>query len=112
MVFRLSLSLLILFGLMLIFMLFRSRLSMVVNEGCFCFKYLLVIGALIGFLWVDDTVFNNFSEFSKYASILYMLLQSIILIDLFYLAGIKLVKRYDQGETQYACYLVVLSIIV
>lgn len=85
---------------------------MVVNEGCFCFKYLLVIAALIGFLWVDDKVFNNFAQFSKYASILYMLLQSIILIDLFYLAGIKLVKRYDQGQTQYACYLIILSIIV
>lgn len=41
-----------------------------------------------------------------------MILQSIILIDLFYLAGIKLVKHYDQGQTQYACYLVILSIIV
>lgn len=40
-----------------------------------------------------------------------MLLQSIILIDLFYLAGIKLVKKYDEGETQYAYYLIVLSVI-
>lgn len=31
------------------------------------------------------------------------------MIDLFYLAGIKLVKKYDEGEEQYACYLIVLS---
>lgn len=70
---------------------------MVVNEGCFCLKYLLVVGIVIGFLWVNDQVFYNFAEFSKYGSIVYMILQSIILIDLFYLAGIKLVKKYDQG---------------
>lgn len=60
-VFRLSLALLILFGIMLIIMLFRTRLSMVLNEGCFCFKYLLVVGAMIGFLWVNDQVFYNFA---------------------------------------------------
>ena len=61
-------------------------------------------------MWVNDQVFYNFADFSKYASIFYMLLQSIILIDLFYLAGIKLVKHYDQGKTEYACYLITLSI--
>lgn len=38
-------------------------------------------------------------------------IQAIILIDLFYMAGIKLVKHYDAGETQYACYLIFLTII-
>lgn len=60
-VFRLSFALLILFALMLIFMLTRSRLSMVINEGCFFFKYLLVVGIVIGFLWVDNQVFTNFA---------------------------------------------------
>lgn len=78
-------------------MLFRTRLSMVINEGCFCIKYIITVGIVIGFLWVNDQIFYNFAQFSKWASIFYMLLQSIILIDLFYLAGIKLVKNYDQG---------------
>lgn len=38
-------------------------------------------------------------------------IQSIILIDLFYLAGIKLVKRYDAGETSYAVFLIILTLI-
>jgi hypothetical protein len=37
--------------------------------------------------------------------------QSIILVDLFYLAGIKLVKRYDEGQTSCAALLVILSLI-
>lgn len=40
-----------------------------------------------------------------------MILQSIILIDLFYLAGINLVRRYDEGQGQYACVLIILSLI-
>ena len=96
-VFRISLSLLILFALMFLFMLMKGRISMVINEGCFFIKYLLVVGLMIGFLWVQDSVFENYSEVCKYFSIFYMFLQSIILIDLFYLAGIKLVKKYDAG---------------
>ena len=110
-IFRLSLSLLILFVLMLLFMLPRVRLSMVVNEGCFCLKYLLVVGFFIGSLWINNKVFESYSVAARYISILYMVMQSIILIDLFYLAGIKLKKRYDEGDTHYACYLVTLSII-
>lgn len=38
-------------------------------------------------------------------------IKSIILIDLFYLAGIKLVKRYDAGETSYGALLIILTLI-
>lgn len=40
-----------------------------------------------------------------------MIIQSIILIDLFYLAGIKMVKKYDEGQTCYAGLLVFLTIV-
>lgn len=77
---------------------------MVLNEGLFCFKYMLVVGLFIGFLFIDNQVFVNFSIASQYISIAFMLLQvpiiliqCIIIIDLFYLAGIRLVKSYDDG---------------
>lgn len=38
--------------------------------------------------------------------------KAIILIDLFYMTGIRMVKHYDKGETQYACYLIFLTVIV
>ena len=76
-------------------MLCRNRIAMVVNEGLFCVKYILVSGLFIGFLLVNNSVFENYSNVSQYVSILFMVLQSIILIDLFYLAGIKLVNHYD-----------------
>ena len=86
-----SLSILCLFLLMMLMMLCRNRLAMVVNEGLFCVKYLLVTGLFIGFLWIKNNVFDSYSEASQYISIGFMVLQSIILIDLFYLAGIKLI---------------------
>ena len=76
---------------MMLMMLCRNRLAMVVNEGLFCVKYLLVTGLFIGFLWIKNNVFDSYSEASQYISIGFMVLQSIILIDLFYLAGIKLI---------------------
>lgn len=92
-------------------MLCRNRLAMVINEGCFCFKYLLVVGLFIGSLWLSNGSFADFAEASQYISIPFMILQCIILIDLFYLAGIKLVKHYDEGESEYACYLITISIL-
>ena len=110
-IFRLSLCLFCLFGLMLLATLTRTRFSMVFNEGCFCFKYMLVAGLFVGSLWIDNDVFSSFSSAAQYISIGYMAIQSIILIDLFYLAGIKLVKHYDQGDNCYAFYLIFLTIV-
>ena len=110
-IFRLSLCLLILFFFMMVLMLPRKRCSMIVNEMCFCVKYLAVVGLFIGSLWINNSVFKDYSNACRYISILFMILQTIILIDLFYLAGIRMVKRYDNGESQFACYLVVLSVI-
>ena len=56
-IYRISLSILCLFGLMMIFMLCRNRIAMVVNEGLFCVKYIFVTALFIGFLWVDNNVF-------------------------------------------------------
>ena len=72
---------------------------MVINEGCFCFKYLLVLALFIGSLWINNTVFEGYAIASEYISVVFMVLQCIILIDLFYLAGITLVRKYDNdGE--------------
>lgn len=99
-------------------MLFRNKFSMVVNEGLFCVKYIMVLGIFIAFLFVHNNVFTDYSDASKYISIFFMIIQvssifiqSIILIDLFYLAGIKLVARYDKGQTCCAATLIIFSLI-
>lgn len=84
---------------------------MVFNEGLFFFKYCFVVTLFIALLWVSNDVFTAYATASQYISIIFMVIQSIILIDLFYLAGIKLVKRYSEGETYCAGILIFLSLI-
>lgn len=71
----------------------------------------MVLAIFIAFLFVENQVFIDYSNASKYLSIVFMVLQAIILIDLFYMAGIKLVKRYDDGETCCAGVLIFLSVV-
>jgi hypothetical protein len=70
-----SLSFLVLFLLMMVVTLCRNRLAMVINEGLFCVKYLLVLGVFIAFLFVRNEVFVEYSNASKYISIVFMILQ-------------------------------------
>jgi hypothetical protein len=70
-----------------------------------------VFALFIAFLWVPNSSFLSYADASKYISIVFMILQAIILIDLFYMAGIRMVKHYDEGQTQYAFYLIFLSIV-
>lgn len=79
-IYRMSLSILCLFGLMLVVTLTRSRCAMIMNEGLFCIKYLLVLGLFIGFLWINNQVFINFSDVSIYLSIIFMVIQVTILL--------------------------------
>ena len=74
-VYRISLSFLALFLLMFIVTLCRNRLAMVVNEGLFCVKYIMVLAIFIAFLFVDNQVFIDYSNASKYLSIVFMVLQ-------------------------------------
>ena len=53
-VYRISLSFVILFGLMMFINMLRNRISMVVNEGLFCVKYLLVLAIFIAFLFAKN----------------------------------------------------------
>lgn len=70
---------------------------MAINEGLFFIKYIIVLALFIAFLWVPNSVFLDYADASKYISIAFMVLQAIILIDLFYMAGIRMVKHYDAG---------------
>lgn len=78
-IYRMSLSFLVLFFLMMVFMLCKSRLSMVVNEGLFCVKYIMVLAIFIAFLFVKTDTFEQYSIASKYISILFMIIQVVFL---------------------------------
>lgn len=52
---------------------------MILNEGLFCWKYLLVCALIVGSLWIDNDVFANFALVSQYFAILYMFIQVLVI---------------------------------
>lgn len=59
----------------------RNKCAVVINEGLFFVKYLLVFGIFIGFLWVPNSTFLNYAEASKYLSIVFMVLQVFLFLN-------------------------------
>lgn len=75
--YRLSLSLLCLFFVLMLLMVCRNRCAMVLNEGIFCIKYMFVVALFIVFLWVPNSVFIDYADASKYISVGFMVLQVV-----------------------------------
>ena len=103
-VYRLSFSLLVVYVLLVLLMLCRNRCSQVVNEGLFFVKYLSVMVVFLATLYVNNRVFLGYGELCRYIGLLFLVLQvpdiltqSIILIDLFYLWGIRWGRGYDAS---------------
>jgi ABC-type Na+ efflux pump permease subunit len=48
---------------------------MLVNEGLFCAKYLFVLALFIALLYVNNDLFIDYADASKYISVLFMVLQ-------------------------------------
>jgi serine incorporator 1/3 len=67
------------------------------NEGLWCLKVSFIIFFWILCLFIKNSFFEGYLEATKYISIIYMIFQSIIFIDLFYMWGINWVKKFEEG---------------
>lgn len=94
---RTSFVLFLLFLSMFLIALCRNRVAMIINEGLFTVKYMLCAILLIGSLFMGNDFFIAYSNVAKFISFVYIVLQSIILIDLSYIFGGRLAKRYSEG---------------
>lgn len=97
-VYRMSLTLVIFFALIIIFCFFRNAISKAVNEGCWFLKILFILGIFILFFFVPKDFFEGYVTFAQIFSALFMIFQSIMLIDLFYMWGQGWAKQYDEGR--------------
>jgi hypothetical protein len=90
-----SLALFVLFLILFLLMLLKNKVSQVINEGLFCVKYLILwILFVLSFL-LPNGVLNVYALISEISSIGYLVIQTVILIDLSYLAAINIVRKYD-----------------
>ena len=96
--YRTGFSLMILFFFLFLCMMMKSKISKIINEDFWTLKILSIITLFIIFLFVNNSFFEGYVTFSKVFGALFMIFQSIMLIDLFYMWGRSWAERYHEGD--------------
>lgn len=89
-----------------------TRVSLIINEGLFFSKFVLIIILFFISLQLSNETFMIYGNLSKVVSYIFLVYQSIILIDLAYLWGIDWARKYSEGSQKHAVLLIGLSIVM
>lgn len=89
-----------------------TRVSLIMNEGLFFSKFVLIIILFFISLQLSNETFMTYGNLCKMISYVFLIYQSIILIDLAYLWGIDWARKYSEGSQKHAVLLIGLSIVM
>ena len=103
---------------MLMFCLLRSEISKFANEGT---EIWIIIGAwflkifaipalFVSMMYIPNSFFMGYVDFARVVSILFLIFESIVFIDLFYHWGERWVKNYDDGHTEWQYILILTAV--
>lgn len=95
----------------IIIMIPREKCSMRLNHCCFWLKLVMILGISIGLLFVPNSALKYYVYFCMAASFIFLIYQTVNLIDLSYLFSNSMVKRYHQGDNLYAIVLIFFAIL-
>jgi len=111
-IYRMSLALVIMHGVVILFSLFGKKVGDVINRHCWTFKLILVFGIYLGFLFVDNSFFTIYAGVSKYVSLLFIIFQVLVIISFAHVINIKLVEGLDEENKacKYQFWLLFLSL--
>ena len=107
---RISVSLFFLHFIIMILLFTRDSFAKFINEECFCVKILFVVVLTFILLFVDNVVFFYYVKFSSYISVVFLLYQSILLIDFGYVWNETWIGKYYKGTTFYGFLLIFFTI--
>lgn len=99
---RVSLSLVILYFIMLLLMLPKDDFSYGANKTCWILKYLLPFGLVFAFFFVGNNFFNGYAIFCKYAGIVYLIIQDLAFNEYF----IRFSNSFIVKARENVCYTV------
>lgn len=111
MVVRVSIGLLCLHFLLLLLMFARDNFSKTVNEGFFFFKFLIVALIAFAFLFVNNYYFRFYVTIASWISVVFLIYQSVSLIDFGYSWNEYWVERYETGTPFYGIVLVIFTLL-
>jgi hypothetical protein len=77
----------------------RNTAAAIFHDGCWGFKYLIVFTAFIISLWIPNSFFSGYMEFSRIVSILFLLLQAMLMLVVAYTLNETLVGNYESEST-------------
>jgi hypothetical protein len=86
----------------LILILPRNTCASVIHDGGWALKILLVAALFIGFFFVDVQVFKVWGEISRYISILFLLFQTLYIIDSAYVLSKSLMITDEDQRAENA----------
>jgi len=90
----------------------RSEFSQNVNEKVWALKILFIIGLFIATLWIPNSFFQVYSIIAMVFSVLFLLFQIVMVIDLCYLWNEAWIEAYDRGEKCYANVLIGFTVVI
>lgn len=111
-VYRISFALSLMYFIILLFVWARNECSKMFNEGLWVLKFLFVCAIFIVFMYVDYSFFDGYRDFARIFGALFLVIQSVMLIDIFYFWGERWKASYDDGATWMAYTLIITSVIL
>jgi hypothetical protein len=71
-------------------------MSAIINDGCWGFKYLIVLAMFIGTLWISNDFFKGYMSFARYVSIPFLFVQAMLMLVVAYTINDTLVGNYES----------------
>lgn len=98
-VYRISFSLCVFHFVMAFLCLFQNELIAALNEGAWPFKFIFVGGIFILTYFIPDSFFTFYGHIATVASILFLLYEVILLIDMAYAWNKSWTDQYSASES-------------
>ena len=73
-------------------------------------KLVLVSAFFILMMYVPNSFFMVYVDFARWISIIFLIFEAVVFIDLFYHWGERWVKNYDDGHTNWQYILIITAL--
>lgn len=82
------------------------------HDGCWPFKFLLILVFFFITLFIPNYFFQGYGYFAQIVSIPYLIYQVIALVSFAYLVNDTLVSNYEEGSSRWGVLIIALTIFI
>jgi len=102
-VYRFSFTLCIFFAALTLFTAGNTKFGARVHRGFWFLKVFFLFAVLVSTLFIDNEAMSQYREVARYASLLFLCLQIVLLIDFGYRMNEWMVEKDEQSESESPC---------